>query len=71
MYAKPSTFLRSSERKVTDPNKRLVIERERLYQRRLEAFESIGFTASAASLCVTRTPITDESRYDLEGVVYP
>lgn len=68
---KPSTFRRSSERKVVDPNEAIAIREDRRRNRELRAFEEIGFSAAAASVMVSRTPITDESRYDLEGIVRP
>lgn len=68
---KTRPFLRSSERRVVDPNEALVVKADRRRNKALQAFEEIGFSSAAASVLVTRTPITDESAYDLEGVVRP
>lgn len=69
--SKPSTFKRSSERKVIDPYEQIVCERERRHQEELRGYEEVGFSVAAASVLVERHPIHDESRYDVEGLIFP
>lgn len=52
MYMEPSSFRRSTEHKVTDPNEAAVVKAERRRDKERQAFEEIGFSAGAATVLV-------------------
>jgi hypothetical protein len=79
---KPTSFRRSTERQVGDPNERLVVEEDRRRNRSLLEFEAIGFSQAAHSVLVEPLHLSDswerrvdfmeaedDSSFDVDGVV--
>jgi hypothetical protein len=69
-----SSFRRSTERKVEDPNEELVAKRARQEYEELLRYEEVGFSKAAASVLVRPASMDevfgDAKLYDDFGVVY-
>jgi hypothetical protein len=57
--ANPAGFRRSTERKVGDPNEKLVAERDRRQYEEMLRFEEIGFSQAAHSVLVEPLDLSD------------